>query len=127
MNDLKQEYLDAKYAEHDDESDVPYKHKRKHNKPKKSKHKHEYKNIVVVDPDKKDSFSLASACQICGKIGGVQKDKHIDRKFPHVRYNTFCSYTMGFKDEFEEFKDWCKNNYDVIDMSFDDWWKAKYI
>lgn len=127
MNDLKQEYLDTKYAEYDDESDVPYKHKKKKHSVKKSKHKHEYENIVIVEPDRANSFHLASACKMCGKIGYVQKDKYIERKFPNVRYNNICSFASGHEDEFEEFKDWCKDNYEVIEMSFDDLWKVKYI
>lgn len=127
MNDLKQEYLDTKYAEYDDESDVPYKHKKKKHSVKKSKHKHEYENIVIVEPDRANSFHLASACKMCGKIGYVQKDKHIDRKFPNVRYNTICSFASGHEDEFEEFKDWCKENYEVIEMPFDGLWRVKYI
>lgn len=127
MSDLKQEYLNAKYAEYDDESDIPYKHKRKHYAPKKSKHKHEYENIAIVDPNNKDSFYLSSACKMCGKIGDVQKDKRIDRKFPHVRYNTFCSFASGHEDEYNDFVEWCKENYEVIEMPFDDLWRVKYI
>lgn len=127
MNDLKQEYLDAKYAMYDDESDTPYRHKRKKHGVKKSKHKHKYENCVIVDPTKDKSFYLVSVCKMCGKIGDVQKDKRIDRKFPHVRYNNICSFASGHEDEFEEFKDWCKENYEVIEMPFDDLWRVKYI
>lgn len=126
-SDLKQEYLDAKYADYDDESDAPYHRKRKHCKPKKSNHKHEYVNIAIVDSNNKDSFYLASACKMCGKIGDVQKDKRIDRKFPHVRYNTFCSFASGHEDEYNDFVEWCKENYEVIEMPFDDLWRVKYI
>ena len=128
MSDIKREYIEKKYAEYDDESDVPYKHCRsKRHAPKKSKHKHEYENCVVVDPNRDDSFNLISTCKMCGKIGDAQKDKRIDRKFPHVRYNRFCSHVAGYEDEYNEFVEWCKENYEVIEMPLDYLWSIKYI
>lgn len=127
MNDLKQEYLDAKYAEYDDESDVPYKHKRVKHHVKKSNHKHKYENVVVVDPDKKDSFNLMSRCFICGKIGDVKKDNRIDKKFPHVRYGFLCGYMAGYESEYEDFVSWCKEHYDVIETPEFDMFRTKYI
>lgn len=131
MNDLKQEYLNAKYADYDDESDVPYKRKRKHIHPKKSKHKHEYENVVIVEPDKPDNIHLISRCSVCGKVGYVQKDARIERKFPHVHYDMFCGvrYENGdnHKEEYEDFVKWVKEEYDTVDMKFDDLWRVKYL
>lgn len=128
MSDLKQKYLDAKYAEHDDESDVPYKHKSVKHPVKKSKHKHEYENCVIVDSNKPDSFHLISRCTICGKISDVKRDKRIDKKFPNVHYSFLCSYALGgSEEEYEEFKKWCKKNYTVIDAPEFDVFRTKYI
>ena len=128
MNDLKQEYLDAKYADYDDESDAPYHRKRKHCKPKKSNHKHEYVNMVVVNPEKKDDFHLVGACKQCGKIGSVQTDKRIERKFPNIKYKSYIiSHVVGHENEYDEFVKWCKDNYDVVEVDYDDIWDLKYI
>lgn len=128
-SDLKQEYLDAKYAAYDDESDAPYHRKRKHSKPKKSNHKHMYVNTVIVKPNEKDSFVLVGVCKQCGKIGNVQTDKRIERKFPDVAYQwSFMSnYPRGSEDEYEDFKKWCKDNYEVVEVDYDDFWDLKYI
>lgn len=127
-SDLKQEYLDAKYADYDDESDVPYHRKRKHNKPKKSNHKHEYVNIAVVNPERKDYLHLFGACKQCGKIGNVQTDKRIERKFPNIKYKSYIiSRVVGHESEYDEFMKWCKDNYEVVEIDYDDMWDLKYI
>lgn len=127
-SDLKQEYLDAKYADYDDESDVPYHRKRKHNKPKKSNHKHEYVNIAVVNPERKDYLHLFGACKQCGKIGNVQTDKRIERKFPNIKYKSYIiSRVAGHESEYDEFVKWCKDNYEVVEIDYDDMWDLKYI
>lgn len=127
-SDLKQEYLDAKYADYDDESDAPYHRKRKHSKPKKSNHKHEYVNMVVVNPEKKDDFHLVGACKQCGKIGNVQTDKRIERKFPNIKYKSYIIYyAVGHESEYDEFVKWCKDNYEVVEIDYDDMWDLKYI
>lgn len=126
---VHQKYLDAKYAEYDDESDVAYK-KRKHvHKPiKKSDHKHMYENIVVLDPNNPKSFSLTSRCSVCGKVGVVQSDKRIDKKFPNVDYKTWLlGYRLGCNDEYEAFEDWCKKHYAVYDIPDFDTLSTKYI
>ncbi len=130
MNDLKQEYLNAKYAEYDDESDIPYKHKRKHHAPKKSKHKHEYENVVIVDHDHPDSFRLLGRCKKCGKVGGAQRDHRIDKKFPDITYEGlrwFIGCRMGCEKEYEDFKEWCKKHYTTIDNPEFDVFKDKYL
>lgn len=127
-SDIKQEYLDAKYADYDDESDVPYHRKRKHNKPKKSNHKHEYVNIAVVNPERKDYLHLFGACKQCGKIGNVQTDKRIERKFPNIKYKSYIiSRVVGHESEYDEFVKWCKDNYEVVEVDYDDIWDLKYI
>lgn len=127
-SDLKQEYLDAKYADYDDESDVLYHRKRKHNKPKKSNHKHEYVNIAVVNPERKDYLHLFGACKQCGKIGNVQTDKRIERKFPNIKYKSYIiSRVVGHESEYDEFVKWCKDNYEVVEVDYDDIWDLKYI
>lgn len=127
-SDLKQEYLDAKYADYDDESDVPYHRKRKHSKPKKSNHKHEYVNIAVVNPERKDYLHLFGACKQCGKIGNVQTDKRIERKFPNIKYKSYIiSRVVGHESEYDEFVKWCKDNYEVVEVDYDDIWDLKYI
>ena len=127
-SDLKQEYLDAKYADYDDESDAPYHRKRKHCKPKKSNHKHEYVNIAVVNPERKDYLHLFGACKQCGKIGNVQTDKRIERKFPNIKYKSYIiSRVVGHENEYDEFVKWCKDNYDVVEVDYDDIWGLKYI
>lgn len=127
-SDLKQEYLDAKYADYDDESDVPYHRKRKHSKPKKSNHKHEYVNIAVVNPERKDYLHLFGACKQCGKIGNVQTDKRIERKFPNIKYKSYIiSRVVGHESEYDEFVKWCKDNYEVVEIDYDDMWDLKYI
>lgn len=115
---VHQKYLDAKYAEYDDESDMAYK-KRKHvHKPvKKSDHKHEYENVVVIYADKPDSFQLVGRCNVCGKIGKTQRDKRIDKKFPHVYYRGFgIGHPIDCEDEYEAFKKWCKEHYTVYEV-----------
>lgn len=127
-SDLKQEYFDAKYADYDDESDAPYHRKRKHNKPKKSNHKHEYVNIAVVNPERKDYLHLFGACKQCGKIGNVQTDKRIERKFPNIKYKSYIiSRVVGHESEYDEFVKWCKDNYEVVEIDYDDMWDLKYI
>ena len=127
-SDLKQEYLDAKYADYDDESDTPYHRKRKHNKPKKSNHKHEYVNIAFVNPERKDYLHLFGACKQCGKIGNVQTDKRIERKFPNIKYKSYIiSRVVGHESEYDEFVKWCKDNYEVVEIDYDDMWDLKYI
>lgn len=124
-SDLKEEYLSKKYAEYDDESDVAYK-KRKHvhKSVKKSDHKHEYENVVVLNPENPDLFSLVGRCNICGKIGETQHDKRIDKRFPHVSYKGFSlSYPIEFENEYEDFKKWCKEHYTVYNVSM----LGKYI
>lgn len=127
--DTRKEYLDAKYAKYDDESDAPYRRKKKHDKPKKSNHKHEYANTVLTHADKPDSFMLVSVCRQCGKINSVMTDKRIERKFPHIRYkNTLIGFPTEYKEEYDEFVEWCKDNYETIEMDYDcDWWELKYI
>lgn len=115
---VHQKYLDAKYAEYDDESDMAYK-KRKHvHKPvKKSDHKHEYENVVVIYADKPDSFQLVGRCNVCGKIGKTQRDKRIDKKFPNVYYRGFgIGCPIDCEDEYEAFKKWCKEHYTVYEV-----------
>lgn len=127
-SDLKQEYFDAKYADYDDESYAPYHRKRKHNKPKKSNHKHEYVNIAVVNPERKDYLHLFGACKQCGKIGNVQTDKRIERKFPNIKYKSYIiSRVVGHESEYDEFVKWCKDNYEVVEIDYDDMWDLKYI
>lgn len=128
-NDFYEQYLDKKYAEYDDESDVVYK-KRRHvdKRVKKSNHKHEYENVVVIDPDKYDSFHLVSRCNICGKIGEVQCDKRIEKKFPHVSYKSWLlGYIAGFDNEYEDFIRWCKKHYTVYEIPDLNIWNTKYI
>ena len=125
--DLKQIYLDMKYADYDDESDVPHRRKREKRKPQKSDHKHQYRNCVIIDTKKGDSFYLASYCVSCGKIGDVKSDKHIDRKFPHVSYKSWLSCEAGHEDEYEDFKKWCKKNYNVFEVEGYDPFKDKYV
>ena len=128
-SDLKEEYLNKKYAEYDDESDLAYK-KRKHiHKPiKKSNHKHMYENVVVVNPEKPDSFSLVGRCAVCGKVGNVRRDKRLDKKFPHVSYtNYLLGITSRYDNEYEDFKKWCKQHYTVYEIENFDLWDCKYI
>jgi hypothetical protein len=125
--DLKQDYLDMKYADYDDESDVPYRRKRERRKTQKSDHKHQYRNCVIVDPKEPKSFYLASYCVSCGKIGDVKSDKHIERKFPHVSYKYWMSYEAGFEDEYEDFVKWCKKSYNVFEVENYDPFKDKYV
>lgn len=130
MSDLKQKYLDTKYAEYDDESDIPYKHKRVKHHTKKSNHKHEYENIVIVDTSNPDSFKLISRCTICGKVNGAKKDERIEKKFPHITYAGMLwliGCRLGYEEEYEEFKDWCKKHYTVIDAPEFDGFRTKYI
>lgn len=116
--DLKEEYLNKKYAEYDDEADGRYMKKRHVQKPvKKSDHKHKYENVVVVDPNHSNSFGLVGRCSVCGKIGNVQHDKRIDKKFPNVNYTSWLlGYTLGFENEYEAFEDWCKKHYTVYEI-----------
>lgn len=125
--DLKQMYLDMKYAEYDDESDVPYHRRRERRKAQKSNHKHQYRNCVIIDPNEKDSFHLASYCVSCGKIGEVRRDKHIDRKFPHVNYEYLYITANEYEAEYEDFVKWCKRNYDVFEVENYDPFKDKYV
>ena len=46
-SDFKQEYLDAKYAYFDGETDAKPKKKSKKKPPKKANHKHEYTNVII--------------------------------------------------------------------------------
>lgn len=128
-SDLKKEYLDKKYAEYDDESDVMYK-KRKHvhKTVKKSDHKHEYENVVVIDPTDKDSFNLVGRCKVCGKIGRPVKDNRIDRKFPNVQYTSwYVGILLGNEEEYGDFEKWCKEHYTVYKIENFDLWENKYI
>lgn len=128
-SDIKEEYLNKKYAKYDDESDVVYK-KRKHvNKPvKKSDHKHEYENVVVIDPRHNDLFYLVGRCKVCGKTSNTVKDKRIERKFPNVRYSSWwLGYLMGSQEDYEDFKKWCKEHYNVYKIEDFDLWENKYI
>lgn len=126
MSDWKEEYLAKKYAEYDDESNVAYKRKREKRSVKKSNHKHNYENCVVVDPDKPHSFYLVSRCSICGKRNySVIKDKRVDRKFPHIKNYHSCA--GEYESEYEDFKNWCRNNYEVYNIPDFDIWDTKYI
>lgn len=126
--DLKQNYLNKKYAEHNDEVDVPYIHKRPKRKAKKSNHKHEYKNCVIVDSTNPKVFQLISRCNECGKVMKPVHDKRIDRKFPNISYQTwFINYPTEHEQEYENFKEWCKNRYNTYDVPDFDLWKVKYI
>lgn len=121
-NDIKEEYLNKKYAEYDDESDMKYK-KRKyvHKKVKKANHKHEYENVVVVDPAIKDSFYLIGRCPVCGKISEPVKDSVLERKFPNIQYHMmFIAFAVDSDEEYkskcEDFKNWCKEHYTVYEV-----------
>lgn len=127
--DLHEQYMNLKNDEvYDGESDIPYHRKHERCKPKKSDHKHKYRNVAVIDEETKTRLTLIGVCDICGKVGNVQTDKRIERKFPNVKYkSTFASYLEDSKDEYEEFVNWCKDNYDVFEVSYDDLCKLKYI
>lgn len=127
--DLKQEYLNKKYTEYDDESDAPYIHKRPNRRTKKSKHKHEYENCYIHDSSNPDSFGIfASRCKVCGKIGDTQTDKRIERKFPHVSYkNSFATHSIEHEQEYEDFVKWFDKHYNTYDVPGFDICKTKYI
>lgn len=125
--DFKQEYLDKKYAMHDDESDVTYRKSRHVKKSvKKSDHKHTYENVVVTDHNRPNGFFLVGRCSVCGKIGESQKDNRVTKKFA----NYGGMYLRGVwvnDDEYEVFKDWCKKNYPVYEIPDFNPWDYKYI
>lgn len=127
--DLKEEYLNKKYAEYDDESDGRYMKKRHVSKRvKKSDHRHEYENVVVIDPTVKDSFYLVGRCKVCGRMSHPVKDIRIERKFPHSMYYTWhIGYVVSHEDEYEAFVKWCKEHYTVYEVENFSLWDNKYL
>lgn len=131
-NNIKEEYLNKKYAEYDDESDVVYrKRKHVHKTVKKSDHKHEYENAVVIDPTE-DSFWLVGRCKVCGKISNPIDDNSLKRKFPNVLCSTmWIGYVANTEQECrkerEDFKEWCKEHYTVYEVDGFDPLKNKYV
>lgn len=122
MSWLKEDYLKDKYAYVDGEHEYPHKKTKNKHSIKKSKHKHEYENCVILTMyGDREIFQLCGVCKECGKIGSVQKDKRVARKFPNVFLASYPHCRVGCQSEYEEFKSWCKQNYRVIhaDESFD--------
>lgn len=122
--DYKEEYLNKKYAEHDDEQ-CRYKHKKKKTHVKKSKHKHDYVNCVVVSEGKE---YFVSRCSICGKLSEFKHDDALSKMFPDLnrRYLVFFLYFNSFENS-EAVKEWCLENYQVFHVDNFDQFKDKYI
>lgn len=126
-SNIKQEYLDRKYANTDDEVDTKYKKKSKKKTPKKANHKHDYKNCVIdfIYPKNyglpkyngKPGQALASYCPICGKLNiDVQEDKEVSKLFPHVAHGyfsfLFAQSARGMtQEEWANYRQWCNDNY----------------
>lgn len=105
------------------ERDTPYKSKKKRSRPKKADHKHEYQNVIIHAKYPKnypiprlagqDYIALDSFCTKCGKLGYAQEDKEVEKLFPHISVGHYglISLQVNYKDEWEEYQKWCKENY----------------
>lgn len=122
-SDLKQEYLNAKYAYVDGYVDTKPKKKSKRKTPKKAKHKHHYENIIIdyiypknypsQDRVGKKTYVLRSYCTICGKLGEVQEDTVVKQLFPHIWIEPFgfVFHISKYNQEYEDYNQWSLSHY----------------
>lgn len=135
-SDLKQEYLDAKYAYFDGETDAKPKKKSKKKIPKKANHKHEYTNVIIEYEYPKNypiqrlagqpAQVIESYCTICGKMDTAKQDPVAVKLFPHIHtgHFGFLSHIAGYEHECENYRQWALSHYPHYSMP--DYWEGAY-
>ena len=135
-SDLKQEYLDAKYAYFDGETDAKPKKKSKKKPPKKANHKHEYTNVIIEYEYSKNypvqrlagkpARVIESYCTICGKMDTAKQDPVAAKLFPHIHtgYFGFLSHIAGYESECEDYRQWTLKHYPHYSMP--DYWEGAF-